>query len=520
MPSEGPGFRDERKLNAKDIATLAAWAEAGAPEGDVKDSAPSKKFESGWARGEPDLILTPKEAFQLGATGKDLFRCFVMPIDVKDHQWVIGYDVKPGSPRVVHHTLHFYDGSGSGRKLEEAALKKLDKDAPDRGPGYNVAMGVGFSPPPYKFGELPKFGGVGGWAPGQMPQFLPEGAGIFLPKDSDFILQVHYHRDGKAAEDRTQVGLYFAKKPIEQPWQTVIIDGLPKGESIPPGEKRYRSAGAVYLTTDVMLHNVMPHMHLLGKSIRVTLTPVEGKKQTLIAIDKWDYRWQDTYWFKEPILAKAGSKIEVEGIFDNSADNPNNPHDPPKAVTRGEETTNEMLFAFLGATSTKKPWQMIGFQRTPPYGVVRQAEVSEEMKILERRLGTWDSETTYNEAALTPKERKFVGVETTTREMNGKFIQSKTRGDTGESLMMTTWDAGRKAYRASYYDSEGVMTEARGQYDARAGTLTWTSNPAEGVTSTTVWKFVDDDTFVWVMVSKDSKGTVLLDIKGKMTRKK
>jgi hypothetical protein len=95
----------------------------------------------------------------------------------------------------------------------------------------------------------------------------------------------------------------------------------------------------------------MPHMHLIGKAVKVSMTPPGGTKTTLVDITDWDYNWQETYWLKEPIKLKAGTKLEIEGVFDNSTSNPNNPSNPPVTVRFGEQTTNEMLFGFLGVTS-------------------------------------------------------------------------------------------------------------------------------------------------------------------------
>src|SRR5262249_43738236 len=125
-------------------------------------------------------------------------------------------EVRPGNPRVVHHTLQFLDGTGKGRELE-AKEKARDKkgDEQDFGPGYSVAMGVGFSPQ----------GTLGGWAPGQMARSLPEGTGYFLPKGTDVVMQVHYHRNGRVEKDKIQLGLYLAKKPVEKKFQNMIIAG-------------------------------------------------------------------------------------------------------------------------------------------------------------------------------------------------------------------------------------------------------------------------------------------------------
>src|SRR6185312_9556390 len=169
---------------------------AGAPEGDPADAKPAPPPPAdGWRHGPPDLVLTPSEVFQLAADGKDLFRCFVIPTGLTEDTWVVGYDVKPGSPRVVHHTLHFFDTTGQARELErKQQLRDKDGSPRDRGPGYSSNMGVGFVARS-KPGQGPVFGGIGGWAPGQSPNFVPQGAGWRLPKGSDFIIQTHYHRD-------------------------------------------------------------------------------------------------------------------------------------------------------------------------------------------------------------------------------------------------------------------------------------------------------------------------------------
>jgi hypothetical protein len=254
---------------------------------------------------------------------------------------------------VVHHALVYYDTTGKGRELSDREAKRAKKaDSPDRGPGYSVSMGIGFLPNPEQFkpDRPPPVGGFGGWAPGQLPVVLPPGTGYVLPKGSDIILQDHYHRTGKPEADRTRIGLYFARKPVEKVFQNLTIGGMSPLTIIPAGRADYLAKGSRWLTTDATIHSVLPHMHLLGRRIKVTLTPPGGPPTVLVAIDDWDYNWQETYWFKAPIKAKAGTRIDVEAVYDNSPANPNNPNRPPRMVFFGEETTNEMLYAFLGAT--------------------------------------------------------------------------------------------------------------------------------------------------------------------------
>lgn len=346
-PTAGQPFHNERKLTDQQIATLAAWVDAGTPEGDPKDAPPTKSFAQGWTLGQPDLVLTSDEDFQLGPSGKDLFRCFVLPTNQTEDRYVVAVEVRPSNPRIVHHALLFLDGNGQGRALERKE-KERDKDAAelDRGPGYTVSMGAGFVPQ----------GSMSGWAPGQLGRYLPSGTAYFLPKGTDVVMQVHYHRNGRVEKDRTQIGLYFAKEPVRQRFQGLVLPGggrLALLLTIPKDVPDHRVHGSIWVDQDFDLHSVMPHMHMIGKKIKVTLTPPDGKPETLVGIDDWNYNWQETYFFKKPIAVKAGSRFDVEAIYDNSASNPNNPNDPPKTIRFGQQTTDEMCFIFFGATSSQ-----------------------------------------------------------------------------------------------------------------------------------------------------------------------
>ncbi len=372
-PTAGHEFVGERKMPANEIATLSAWVDGGMPEGDPRDAPRPRKFTDGWQLGEPDMILDPKEDMTIGATGPDVFRSFVFSPDLKEDKYVVAYEVRPGNPRVVHHTVHFLDDRGRARRLEERERRRVKKpNEKDRGPGYSSRMGPGFFPPT---------GDLGGWAPGLWPYYFPDDIAFLLPKGHDVAVQVHYHRTGRVEKDRTRVGLYFAKKPSGRPIQGVIIPGL--FFSIPAGADNHRVSGSIWVAQDCRLITIMPHMHLLGKRIKITMTPPGGKPDTLVAIDEWDYNWQDVYYFKKPVRVKAGTCFTVEGVFDNSANNPNNPMNPPRRVFIGEETTNEMCFGFLGVV-TEKPG-VIGFRFSPNGPVIYRPGTLPSMKLWSRR---------------------------------------------------------------------------------------------------------------------------------------
>lgn len=323
-PGHG-SFLDERRLSDQEVALFKKWAAEGAPEGDPKDLPPTPTFKDGWQLGEPDLVLKMPEPFAVPATGRDVFQCFVLPTGVAEERTVAAVEFRPGNRRVVHHSLIFLDNTGQARKLDEK----------DPGPGYKSFGGIGFLPT----------GGLGGWAPGATPRRLPDGLGRLLRKNSDVVLQMHYHPSGKEEQDQSMVGIYFTKKPAER-----IVFSLPvlnRMLYIPAGEARQKVSASFTLPVETEAIGITPHMHLLGKEMKVTATFPDGKTQDLIWIKDWDFNWQDQYLYREPVKLPKGTKIEVAAVYDNSAGNPNNPNDPPKRVTWGEQTTDEMCIAFI-----------------------------------------------------------------------------------------------------------------------------------------------------------------------------
>lgn len=319
-------FQDVRRLSDEQVATLAAWADGGAPAGSEKDAPAEKSWPTEWMLGQPDLVLTMPEEYSVTATGDDDFRCFVLPTGLTEEKQVVAVEVRPGNPRVVHHVLNFIDTSGRARALDER----------DPAPGYNSGPGgIGFLPG----------GGLGGWAPGNMPRKLPDGVFRPLPAKSDLVVQVHYHKTGKPEKDRTSIGIYFAKEPQKLQARTFPLTNL--FINIPPDVARHEVKASMVVPVDSRAIAVTPHMHLLGKEMRVTATLPDGTQKSMVWIKDWDYRWQDTYIYKEPVVLPKGTRLEMVAYFDNTSQNPLNPNSPPKRVTFGEQTTDEMAFAFL-----------------------------------------------------------------------------------------------------------------------------------------------------------------------------
>ena len=66
----------------------------------------------------------------------------------------------------------------------------------------------------------------------------------------------------------------------------------------------------------------------------------------LIDVPEWDFDYQNFYQFEEPVTIQNGSTITMECIYDNSAQNPNQPADPPVDVDWGDGTNDEMCLVF------------------------------------------------------------------------------------------------------------------------------------------------------------------------------
>lgn len=336
VPGVGPKLKHDRSLSSADVAALSAWAAAGAPEGNASDLPSPAQFPEDWALGAPDLVVEPAADFAIPAEGADVYRCFVVPTNLPKDMYISAIEYRPGNRKVVHHMLAYVDVSGQGRK----------RDLADAGLGYECFSGPGV--------EI--HGDLGGWAPGNEPSRLPDGIGRALPKGADVIVQVHYHTNGKAETDRSRIGLHFARKPIRQilHWGIAIPPWEPKKDrpklDLPAGNSNVEVKGGWPVPVDLVAHAITPHMHLLGRDMTLTVTFPDGRVEDLVKIDDWDFAWQNTYYFEKPLDLPKGSVVKLLAHFDNSAGNLRNPNTPPKPVSWGEATTDEMCIGFIAVT--------------------------------------------------------------------------------------------------------------------------------------------------------------------------
>ncbi len=335
-------FRHDRRLTEVQIRLLREWIDTGMAEGDATKTPPLPRFPDTWPLGEPDMVIKMDRAFPVPAEGRDIYRNFVVPLNLPAAKWIRAIDFRPGAKSVMHHSLFFFDTTGSAREL----------DAQDELPGYADRMNFGrrgggrfdasFA------GDNPEdaqFGSLGGWALGGNARQLPAGLAMRLPKDADLILSSHFHPSGKAEEEISTVALYFAKEPPTEQHTGIQLPplfGALEGLDIPAGEKEYVIEDSFTLPVGVRAFGLGAHAHYLARSMKLTATLPDGAIKTLAWIKDWDFSWQEQYLFADYLELPRGTRLDVRITYDNSADNPRNPTQPPQRVKWGEQSTDEM----------------------------------------------------------------------------------------------------------------------------------------------------------------------------------
>jgi hypothetical protein len=327
-------FQNQRQLTIEEIKTLGAWFDAGTPLGDQKDLPPKQEKERAWAYGPPDVILTVAKPYTVaGAVGEDI-RCFVTPIKFPEPKPIRAIDVRPGDPSVVYHVRVFADVTGLARRL----------DGQGRKPGYDCSLNMRSLFTQKLLGE---------WEAGMTFPSLPESIARGLPKGADVVLEIHYHQTYKTTSDRTTVALYFQQHVQKFVHTAAIVN---RKIQVPPDKGVYQATAEWVAPQDIVAIGVTPHMHRLGTAMRIQASIPGGQMRDLVWVNRYDFHWQTSYMFKEPIPIPRGTVIRVEAFYDNSEQNMNlNPHRPLRESRWGNRLEDEMLAAFVEYVDRESP---------------------------------------------------------------------------------------------------------------------------------------------------------------------
>ncbi len=302
-PEQHGVFRNERLLTEDEINTIVSWVDAGTPEGDPDDAPPPVTFASettGWSIGEPDLVVQLPEPYLVRDEVEDEYVNFSVDITLDmlpEPRWIKAVEFRTGS-KAVHHVI--------ARPL-------------------------------------------GGIAPGYEPRVYEDGYGRLLRTGLTVTFEMHYHKakgPGTAVWDQTQAAIVFYK-PGEEIKHVVEGESLGMfGFRIPAGASDYSYASTFTFEKDVNILWFNPHMHLRGKAAKYVATFPDGREEVLLHVPKYDFNWQHTYYFTEPVFAPKGTRIDLTLWWDNSADNAANPNSN-REVRWGRPTTDEMGFGWM-----------------------------------------------------------------------------------------------------------------------------------------------------------------------------
>jgi len=312
-------WANDMSLTDQEIATLVAWVEQGAPEGDRAALPAAPTFKEGWQLGTPDYVIE-LDPVAVPGESEDLFpEQWVELADLKETHWVRAMEFLPGDRRVTHHFLATYNAG--------------EKGATGRGE-FETGAGRGGS------------GIFTVWTAGMQPYEFPDGMGRLVGPGTRILVNSHYHPIGEDTVDRTRIGLYFGEGELRKEVATLAI--VNTGVRIPPGDPAYSLMGFHVFDNDSRILAMSPHMHVRGKAMRYELVRPDGKREMLLDVPQYNYNYQWLYYPSEPVPVPAGARLEVTATWDNSEANPSNP-DPGATIVYRGDTFNEMFVGFFEA---------------------------------------------------------------------------------------------------------------------------------------------------------------------------
>jgi len=315
-------FVGDRRLSTNQIALFQEWVKSGMPEGAAADLPSVPTRDELWQLGKPDLVVQMPKPYILAASGRDIYRNFVIPVALDRPHYIRAVEFRPDNRRVVHHAFVKIDASGQVQRLD-------DKDGQPGFPGMNLPDSV----------KMPQ-GYFLSYQPGKMPAAEPPGFGWTLEPGQDLVVQTHLRPTGEPEELQAQVGLYFTDVPPTNVTRVISLSSL--NIDLPAGASANVIEDRLTMPVDGDLLAVLPHTHYLGKRLEGFAHFPDGRTQQLISIPRWDFNWQGDYRYSLPVHVPAGTVLEMKYVFDNSASNLFNPNRPPKEVFCGPQSTDEM----------------------------------------------------------------------------------------------------------------------------------------------------------------------------------
>ncbi len=329
-------FAHERRLSSNEVSTITTWINNNMPLGDTNLAPPIPIF-----NGAAILPQTPSGTFTMptytvtqipGNTG-DVYVNFAIPLNNASEIGLKGFEFLPGNPSIVHHALVYIDTGNTC----------LNLDASFAGPGYPGFGGAGSNT-----ANL-----LGAYVPGTTPFLFPKNFGVNIPKNATLIFGMHYPKSAIGQLDSSRINYFIGNVTRPVIYAPILnhYSNILNGPLLIPANTIKTFTERFNMPADVSVFGIAPHMHLIGKNIKVFGIKPTQDTLPLIDIPSWDFEWQGMYYFKKILKIENGTKLYSTATFDNTAANINNPSSPPQLVKAGENTTDEMMLTYFALTT-------------------------------------------------------------------------------------------------------------------------------------------------------------------------
>lgn len=343
-------FANELYLTDDEIGRILSWMDQGFNPGDTAIRYSASSIRKKNALGEPDHTI-PVPRVSIPGNNTDLFLVMKIPVQLKQDTFIRAIEFVPGNKKLVHHVnTHLISFEPDKKTNLESGKDWVNQDQTN---SMQIHRELGLLQDDGTYPRLTP--SVSNYLPGSMFTAYPRHIGGYrMKRKSAFYLNdFHYGPSPVPASDSSFFRIYFDDRPPEREIKefqlgTLGITPVVPELVIPPGEVRKFYIRSV-VPNDISIVTMVPHMHLIGKKFRAFAVKPSGDTIPLIRINSWDFRWQYFYHCKKLIHLPRGSIIYVEGEYDNTAENPNNPFDPPREIRdrEGSMRTTDEMFQFI-----------------------------------------------------------------------------------------------------------------------------------------------------------------------------
>ena len=393
-------FANDTSLSDDEIATIVAWVDAGAPEGDGLSLEAPRFSEAGWSHPEglePDYVIEFPIAWHIDPDGETPNFNLYTPLPFDSVMQVAATQVRPGNYAATHHITTGLVNLPPGTKLGSGPawaggpmVDYVPVPDPDADPevvaaarearqAQQQAGGArnGRNDPDAEERRRAR-AGFGPYIPGVGADLVKPGQKREVRGDlfNTIIWNLHYQATGKPETARPAIGAWLAANDARNFERTLSLreytseneqliapppatpeerraasasrqvgQGLnPLLGAIPPNAANWTVTGIGAFQNDALIQSLFLHMHVRGKDVTYVLTRPDGEEEVLLRVPNYSFDWQFEYDLVEPIRAPAGSTVKAIARYDNSRSNRLNPA-PHKEVYWSEQSWDDMFLA-------------------------------------------------------------------------------------------------------------------------------------------------------------------------------